>query len=205
MSSMMVLLYMVVMFLIGAVGTFILILYLFGSFARTVGLGHMFGNKIALYPLEDRTMRAKKIKNVDEKGRWTYETDDGRHRKLRVRPKDIMIEGGKCPTAMILPGSAVSTSPQEAYAVDKTEGEGEEIEIWGESFSFNSIRNKLGDIFNADHYAGIIASSMEGNKPLTTPESEGIDKGTVFKLGGIATVVVIIIVAIYVVTNMGLI
>lgn len=200
------LMYMVAMFLVGVGGIFGLIWWLWGPTARTIGIAHMFGNRIVQYPTDEGTWDFQRIKETDEKGRWQYETDDGRLRKLKVKRGDAKIEGGKCPMAIFPPNVSVSTNPKEAYVADewKKNGYSEDrnIETWNESINFGSIKDSMKSVLSPSSLAGMMAQGIEMNKPLKAPESEGIDMGTTFKWG---MPLIIAIVAIFVVFKMGII
>jgi len=84
----------------------------------------------------------------------------------------------------------------------KNYDEQERVETWNESISFTEIKDRMKQILSPTSVAGMMAAGIEANKPLTAPESEGIDTGTAFKWG---MPIVIIIVAIFVVMKMNII
>jgi hypothetical protein len=204
---MQILLYMLAMFVVGVAGMGGLLLWLFGPTARTIGLAHARGDRIAQYPTDDGAWDFKRIKETDEKGRWQYETDDGRLRKLKVKKGDAKIEGGKCPMAIFPPESAVSTKPKEAYVAEQSENKTDDnkVKTWNKSISMHDIKKNMDDVVSPASLAGMVSTGIEMNKPINMPEESGFDSGTALKIGGIGSVIVIIIVAAYVAMQMGFI
>lgn len=206
-SATMIALYMIATFAVGAVGTLVLFLWLIGSSARTIGIAHMFGDPIVQTPTNDRRWKFERIKNVDEKGRYLRETDGGQMRAWKIDPEDVYIEGGKAPLVVCLKELVTSINPLKATAAEAAEASGsdkEKVEWAGISVDWAAVKRKIGEVVSPSHYASMWSSSMEGNRPLEPPSQEsGIDTGTALKIGGLATVVIVIIVGIFVASKMG--
>lgn len=204
MSGMMVFLYLFLFFAVGAGGTLFLILWLIGPFARELGIGHIKGDKFIQYPKEDNTWGLLHVSETDEYGNWVFENNNGQTRRVKTKPRDAKIEGGKCPLAIGMPKSAFTTSPEEAIVADKSESDHKGYEIWGETINMNKIKKELRGMFGAGQYASMFSAAFDASKPMVGPSSGGVDKGTALKIGGIATVIILIIVGFYVVTKMNL-
>jgi len=199
MSLLIIIGYMIAFLIVGFFGAFGMIRWLWGSDIWTMGMAHMKGKEIVQYPTEDNTWEFKGVEGKDRKGNWIIEADD-KTRKLKTKPGDANIEGGKVPMAIFFPGHAVSTAPGEgkvAELSDSTNDE-EEYEIWGESINWNTVTRKLESVLSADHYASILASGMEAHKPLEAPGSGGMSTGDALKVGGAAMVVAVAIIALYI-------
>lgn len=205
MGTMMLLVYLIAFTFMGAAGVFTLFTVLMGSFARSLAWGHIKGDKFALHPNEDNTWGLKRVSDVDEGGNWEFENEEGRRRKIKVKPRDAKIEGNKCPMAIVFPNSALSTSPEAAKVVEASDNSVDGISIWGQTLSINALKEEIENTLDGSHYAGIWTAMNEGNKPMQVASSGGVDKGTALKIGGVGMVIVLVIVGFYVAQNMGMI
>lgn len=206
-SGTMIALYMIATFAVGAIGTLVLFLWLFGSAARTIGLSHMFGDPVVQVPTKDRRWEFHRIKKTDEENRYFPNTDEEGEKPWLVDPDDVLIAGGKIPLVTCFNEYVNSVSPIKSISAEAAEASGsekEEVEVQGISTNWNNLRNKMTNMIGAKHYAGMWASGIEANRPLDLGiESEGLDTGKVLKFSGVAMGLVLVIVGIYMAVQMG--
>lgn len=215
--------YLIAFFVVGMGVSGGIILWAFGPVARKIGWAYLRKKPMLQFPRSDKQWEFVEVDKVTDKDEYVLETDEGRA-KYKPDPKDVYIAGNKIPLLTGIKDVSLSISPFKAFSaeideVDEETGEvvedGEGTVKWrGEddvetpfiSVNWEQVREKLKNEFDPANIGALETSAYQMNNEWEPPEKGGNALAdNKWAIGGIMMVVLVVIVAFYIVSQMGII
>lgn len=188
--------YYLMFFLVGTMAGVITLIFFMGPLARKIGYGHMFSKFVAMFPRLDRSFEVKILKR-NVKGRTIL-------KKLgifTINPKKVYIGGGKSRIGIFPEGAGTNFTPEDAKLAElHVKGEkNPKIKTGEENVSFTDLISSVRSIMGADGLADLLMTARGAWSPVEPDKG----RGPTIKLIGVAVIILVAFVGLYIAKTMG--